>query len=206
MNTKLATISFCFGMLVTGCANDPLVFSSGNMIGIKIAVSPSETQPLKLSVGYDGVDAAIIPTSTDSERKQLLARSHSCITKDTESKECVNFLPEEDDANEQSPDESLNEATDAPGKGGREIRYDALSVLALFDSNGGGGVSNGVKFSLGKTFATGIAAQNISAGIEAGAAGGHDEQKRCLTELERVVGAGKVDAATAAAVCALPKQ
>src|SRR5690242_1902087 len=99
MSIRLAVASICFGVLASGCANDPLVFTSGNMIGIKIAVSPSETQPVKLSVGYDGVDAAIIPTSTDASRKQLLARSHSCITKDVEAKECVDFLsePSEDD-------------------------------------------------------------------------------------------------------------
>lgn len=206
--STLVLVSLFAASVLAGCGNDPLVFSSGNTIGIKIAVSPSEMQPLKLNVGYDGVDAAIIPTSTDPKRRQLLARSHSCITKDAQSLECADFLMEPDPEpivdEPNAPAGLPGSIADAPGKGGREKRYDALSVLALFGSEGRGAVSSGVGFSLGKTFATGIAAQNISAGIEAGAAGGKDEAKRCLTTLERVLGAGKVDAATAVSVCGKP--
>jgi hypothetical protein len=191
------------GLAVTACANDPLIFTSSNTIGIKIAVSPSETQPLKLNVGYDAIDSAIIPTSTDKARDQLLARSHWCITKDEPAKECIDFDPQ----NRPRTASSTSGAPAAspvllPDQGGRVIRYDALSVLALFDSKaqGAAGAGANVGFGLGKTFATGIAAQNISDGL----GGGSDARIRCLAALEHAMGTGKVDSATAQKVCGIP--
>jgi hypothetical protein len=95
-------------------------------------------------------------------------------------------------------------STQGAGKGGRAYQYDAVSELSSFNAGGEGkaGTDTGVSGKLGKLFATGVAAQNISDGIR------HDMAKawapnaaECLQKLKEAMGEGKVDAATATAVC-----
>lgn len=96
-------------------------------------------------------------------------------------------------------------AMQGEGKGGRLYQYDALSVLSSFNAEGEGkvGTEASVGARLGKLFATGVAAQNISDGIQ------HEMAKEwapsqavgCLLTLQKVLGEVKVDAATAVAVC-----
>lgn len=96
-------------------------------------------------------------------------------------------------------------AMQGEGKGGRLYQYDSLSVLSSFNAEGEAkaGTEASVGARLGKLFATGVAAQNISDGIQ------HEMAKEwapgqaasCLLMLQKVLGEAKVDAATAVAVC-----
>ncbi len=92
-----------------------------------------------------------------------------------------------------------------PGKGGRAYQYDALSVLSSFnaDAKGEAGTQAAVGASLGKLFATGVAAQDISDGMQHKMADkwAPSSSVDCLQKLQEVLGAGKVDSATATAVC-----
>ncbi len=203
-------------MTIAGCVKDPLIFNSATTVGIKIAVSPSESQPLKLQVGFDQVDSAIVPTSTEAGAPQILSRDDGCVTKDEKSIECGDLTvtitrPSPSSSSEPGPEPSpgLHDITELPpGKGGKRIRSDALSVLSNFSTTGkakSGGGSAEAGFTIGKLFATGLAAQNISEGIGEGLSQQQDAQKRCLMALQNALGEGKVDKDTAVKVCGAPQ-
>lgn len=230
MTSRIGIGIGCLALLLSleGCADDPLVFSSGNTLGIKIAVSPSESQPVKLNVGWDNLDSAIVPTSADAKRTPVRASTAGCVTKDEAAKECASsgaVVQSNATDNSQvtgtvgqsdtsagdstlSPADGQNQAAAStaarmgatglpivsamPGKGGQEKRSDALSVLAIFDSSGSGNASAGVGFHLGKTFATGVAAQNLTEGIQVAAAQSATARSQCIAALSEAMGAGKV--------------
>lgn len=214
--TRLSWVVASCVILLGGCQNDPLIFTSTQTYGLKISISTKQDEPVKLVMGYDSNDTTLMPTTMDKNRGRVAAWTGSCITKDDKSLECVNLpLPigvpphaSADEAREGQPEADIGHVLGTRGgdKGGRAYQYDALSVLSSFDAEGEGkaGTEPVVSAKLGKLFATGVAAQNISSGIQHDMAKAWapnpDSAAACL-ELGKAVAEGKFDAATAGALC-----
>lgn len=74
------------------------------------------------------------------------------------------------------------------GIGGADYRREPPTTLSIFDANGGADASatTSASFGIGKLFATGIAAQNISEGVGyERAKKGTENFKKCLSELSQ---------------------
>lgn len=206
-------LMLALSLLLCACDNDPLVFSSGQTAGIKIKVSPNEGSPVSLTVGYDSVDAAIIPTTMDPRRQRIGSdRSRPVINKVEAVKNTEALLSEADAQSSQRARDAFSRAKATleaqPGLGGapdlvdvplsvqRDVaegvsalspgsvewvrakefqakvgqpsdsQEDSLSVISTFNLDARADAqAKGAGAALGKTFATGIAAQYIGQGL-----------------------------------------
>jgi hypothetical protein len=76
MGIRLLSLICAFGL--AGCANDPLIFASGTTYGLKISASPKQDEPVKFVIGYDQVDATLIPTTMDKSRERIMSINDEC--------------------------------------------------------------------------------------------------------------------------------
>jgi len=232
INIKLILLSF---VLLSACENDPLVFSSGTTVGIKVKVSPNESSPVSLAVGYDQVDATLIPTTMDPARQRIASsRSRPVVDKQEaidnartarlqlqrnsdpgsqraskafsrvietlsaqpspagdpglvevpssvqrDVAEAVSALPPD------SPAKAVASEFQAQVGPPGDYQYDSLSVLSTFNLNAEGKAGS-AGAQLGKTFATGVAAQNLSDGL--GKSLVASAASECLKEANRMQG------------------
>lgn len=207
--------------------DDPLVFNATQTYGIKIAITAKQDDPVKLVMGYDSVDSTIIPTTmakkrtwdangklTSEERARIYAATMECRLSDPNSSACADSPPPSAPAMgaEVTPD-SATGATGSPGEApapnsalppevqsGRGTQHDSLSVLSSFNAKADGqaGTSPSVGASLGKMFATGVAAQNVSQGVERQMSGGN---AACVVTLVNIFGKDKVTPEFATSIC-----
>ncbi|MCC6915424.1 MAG: hypothetical protein IT566_17130 [Rhodospirillaceae bacterium] len=143
-------------LVLSACSDTALVFASRQTFGVNISASTSN-QPVSLVLGYEGNDGTVIPTAVAEDSKLVTSESVYCPAMDTEAlKKCL-------DARNKDPG-GVNALASSNGA---LLQTDALSVFSTFNGDGSTrGEANGaaVGASLGKVFATGIAAQKMSAG------------------------------------------
>lgn len=128
-------------LILGGCADQqymPLVFGQSDTLGISISGSTTE-QGAELTLGYKGRNIAIIPV----------------VVKQADGTVINVFATRKGGTNKE---------------GGTNADFvDALSVFGQFEAAASGGTATGtqpaVQASLGKFFATGLAALNISEGF-----------------------------------------
>jgi len=185
-NGKLFVKAVFFGLVVlmAGCANkDPLLFVSKQTVGVEISTPSTTDQAIGLVLGYKSLDAAYVPVVQvyESNDRAINVVSSSNLKKDEQPG--ISLLSAVNDTKQRmyKNAEKLGSAgTDEKPSIAADIRIDAevlenlikaqsmmpgqrdaFSVFSSFDSKGSAGTGS-LGFGLGKIFATGIAAQNIS--------------------------------------------
>lgn len=137
---KHALIALPFAAVLAGCATDfpknmPLVFGESITVGIGIGATAAD-QGADFTLGFKSRDVAVIPVvAYDSAGNPV--RLQATVS-------------------------DVTPAQGAAAQGGATINRDSFSVLGQFGSTTDG---SGRRVGLGKFFATGAAAQQLSAGF-----------------------------------------
>jgi hypothetical protein len=217
--SKWIIASLC--MCLPACSQEPLIFASTNTYG--------DNQPLAFNVGYKSRGASIVPTTTLDRAgtshevrgcfEQALGSGATTACAGQDGTSGQSGAPKS--AANSDASELPTTARVVPAKAtrlmpitnfslprsstGSESMRDSLSVFSSFDSGASVGQTTGtsggaqIGFSLGKVFATGIAAQQLTEGqnyfLQNAAT------TSCLSQLANAMGSGKVTEA-AAKICA----
>jgi len=201
---------------LSACANQPLLFTSANSLGVSVSVSGASTNPIDVSLGYKDVDATLVPVASfDKGGTPYAIRGCYGFGSDNQpAPQCANndFKPT---PNLKSTS-ALSTSADAIGSamltpvssqaivGGlgvtqlqkqQETMSDALSVFSSFDTKTNAESKIGAEIGLGKVFATGIAAQQLTEGqniyIQNKGAALSGPVAECLRNLTTALGPGK---------------
>lgn len=144
------SLSF-IALAVAGCATDipknmPLIFGESITVGIGIGATAAD-QGASVTVGFKSHDVAIIPVvAYDKDGNPV--HLHATVTETTGDKAAA------------QAQKSKNKAAGDPGS--TTTNTDSYSVLGQFSTTADG---SGRRVGLGKFFATGTAAQQLSAGF-----------------------------------------
>jgi hypothetical protein len=224
--TALALMTLLAGaVMACSDMQQPLVFVSENSVGIDIGVSPAETQTVKLNLGYKGRDTSFVPVTvmdktgqyhpvrgcyraiagdepiSNCELKDLAPNVPG--TKPAEARAAVRGQPDVDRnaAFRIRPVLAPNSGDDVQPKGldvtkseARQSMIDSLSVFSSFNTDARAGTQTDV--GLGKVFATGIAAQQLTEGqnyyLQYKGQALRYAVTECLNALVKAKGEGKV--------------
>lgn len=216
MNMRGMSALLGIAWMLGGCANQPLVFSSGVVFGVNIAVNGSSTNPIDLTVGYKQLDATVLPVEAEASLKPIRACSNSAAGSEPNSA-CADSPAQPQSANAAAPAatkiqyrlpgmvKAFTVQSLEPGDYSDQANSssDALSVYSNFSASAGAsaGANAAANVGLGKVFATGIAAQNLSDGQKLSLIDTALSPAQCLQNLANVLNAGaKTAAATEAMV------
>lgn len=60
---KHTTAAVAAALFLSGCANQPLLFTSGVTVGVDIGINGASTNPVNLTVGYKQLDGTLVPVT-----------------------------------------------------------------------------------------------------------------------------------------------
>lgn len=175
---KFNAISFTLcaaAVLTAGCASTKqagLIYSSAISMGVGMDVKPGDAAaPLSINIGFKTLDVAYVPVAVmepkgqDKENVEKIWASHSHNS--GQSKECLQARQRA--TQRTSPDTgpapaATAAASDAEIVAACDLKIDAMSVYGQFNGDAAAkGNDRSAGLMVGRVFATGVAAQNVSA-------------------------------------------
>lgn len=148
----------------------PLIYVSAQRVGVGLAAGTAETPGAEISIGYKGIDAAYVPVAMVREcsgQEQVAEQGGDYYSNDCRRIVQISGRYDSRDSVERinnSQSQRSDSSALADETGNNEGRGDALSVFGSFSGqvDSRAGVESSVSLNLGKTFATGVAAQGFS--------------------------------------------
>ena len=174
---RLTTINvaFCAAVaLLTGCASTKqagLLYSSTVSMGLGMEVKTADaTAPVSINIGFKTLDVAYVPVAVmetngaGKETAEKISASHSQQTGKAE--KCLAALTKLTAQRAAAGIAPTANADDLPSE--CDAKRDAMSVFGQFNGDASAkGNDRSAGLMVGRVFATGIAAQNVSAAANA---------------------------------------
>lgn len=182
---KAMVVNSVLALALTGCASTqaPLIYVSKQTLGVEIGGGAQGAGSASLVLGFRNTDAAFVPTTASNKDGTKVGRIRGCYNAGHNVGRIGDCDKQESlfsETNQQQDKATVKHGGKADctnavlckaldpgdsGNGGNQSQSvsDSLSVYGSFDS--GTKASNDTGVSLGKVFATGVAAQHLTEGI-----------------------------------------
>jgi hypothetical protein len=171
--TKILGVALCAVVSLTaGCASPKqagLTYSSAVSMGLGMEVKTADpTAPVSINIGFKTLDVAYVPVAvveTNAAGKENVEKIWASHSQQTGQAEKCRIELEKIKAAKAAKNETVSEQ-DLPSE--CDSKRDAMSVFGQFNGDAGAkGNDRSAGLLVGRVFATGIAAQNVSAAAKA---------------------------------------
>lgn len=161
---------------LSACApnqEQPLIFVSRDKFGLSIDTQPAPTGEVGVTIGYESDDFSLVPISVVTTSGESLHPIRGCYSaaRGGGDASCdiklVNVQPTVQGGDlvpQALPQPSAGAGGTNGGAKEKQAMHDSLSVFSSFNADGGVKDKGDVTFGLGKLFATGVAAQQLTEG------------------------------------------